>query len=269
MRSSFYAFLVSAGLIGVGVRDAVGHADTPALPPERQYQALVEEYERGEKEAIHASQAANTDEERERILERETRPLVRRYAARMIELAAHFPKDPVALRALSWSALESDWPSPERDQAILILSRDFATRNDIASLCKKLVYAPSPEAERFLRKASQVNPAEEVKTLAAYYLARNLHEQTKGGPARQTAAPRLDAEAEKMFVALAAQHGNVALPGEKQTLGQAIEKDLFEIRHLSVGKAAPDISGKDIDGRAFKLTDYRGKVVLLDFWGHW
>jgi hypothetical protein len=22
-------------------------------------------------------------------------------------------------------------------------------------------------------------------------------------------------------------------------------------------------------GRKFKLSDYRGKVVLLDFWGHW
>jgi hypothetical protein len=32
---------------------------------------------------------------------------------------------------------------------------------------------------------------------------------------------------------------------------------------------APEIAGKDLDGKAFKLSDYRGKVVLLDFWGHW
>ena len=24
-----------------------------------------------------------------------------------------------------------------------------------------------------------------------------------------------------------------------------------------------------LDGRHFKLSDYRGKVVVLDFWGHW
>ena len=36
-----------------------------------------------------------------------------------------------------------------------------------------------------------------------------------------------------------------------------------------VGEAAPDISGVDIDGKEFKLSDYRGKVVLLDFWGFW
>jgi peroxiredoxin len=31
----------------------------------------------------------------------------------------------------------------------------------------------------------------------------------------------------------------------------------------------PDIVAKDTDGVDFKLSDYRGKVVLLDFWGFW
>ena len=44
---------------------------------------------------------------------------------------------------------------------------------------------------------------------------------------------------------------------------------LFEIQNLAIGKTAPDIEGEDIDGVKFKLSDYRGKVVLLDFWGDW
>jgi hypothetical protein len=32
------------------------------------------------------------------------------------------------------------------------------------------------------------------------------------------------------------------------------------------GKVAPEIAGVDADGVAFNLSDYRGKVVLLDFW---
>jgi thiol-disulfide isomerase/thioredoxin len=36
-----------------------------------------------------------------------------------------------------------------------------------------------------------------------------------------------------------------------------------------VGKPAPEVVGADVDGRQFKLSDYRGKVVLLVFWGHW
>ena len=35
------------------------------------------------------------------------------------------------------------------------------------------------------------------------------------------------------------------------------------------GEVAPDIRGVDLDGVAFKLSDYKGKVVLLDFWGDW
>ena len=57
------------------------------------------------------------------------------------------------------------------------------------------------------------------------------------------------------------------------TKNEAILKEaadaLFEIEHLQVGCTAPDITAKDVDGVDFKLSDYRGKVVLLDFWGFW
>jgi cytochrome oxidase Cu insertion factor (SCO1/SenC/PrrC family) len=35
---------------------------------------------------------------------------------------------------------------------------------------------------------------------------------------------------------------------------------------LKFGNLAPEIEGQDADGKSFKLSDYRGKVVLLDFW---
>lgn len=38
---------------------------------------------------------------------------------------------------------------------------------------------------------------------------------------------------------------------------------------MGVGNQALDIEGEDLDGKFFKLSDYRGKVVLLDFWGDW
>ncbi|MEM7457437.1 MAG: hypothetical protein AAF456_24100 [Planctomycetota bacterium] len=37
----------------------------------------------------------------------------------------------------------------------------------------------------------------------------------------------------------------------------------------TIGELAPEIESEDLDGVTFKLSDYRGKVVLLDFWGDW
>ena len=36
-----------------------------------------------------------------------------------------------------------------------------------------------------------------------------------------------------------------------------------------VGCDSPDIAGIDLDGVEFKLSDYKGKVIFLDFWGDW
>lgn len=43
----------------------------------------------------------------------------------------------------------------------------------------------------------------------------------------------------------------------------------FKEKNLQVGMVAPDFTHKDVEGVEFKLSDYRGKVVLLDFWGFW
>jgi peroxiredoxin len=48
-----------------------------------------------------------------------------------------------------------------------------------------------------------------------------------------------------------------------------LEKQAGAVRRLTIGKVAPDIEGPDLDGVDFRLSDYRGKVVLLTFTGDW
>ncbi len=38
---------------------------------------------------------------------------------------------------------------------------------------------------------------------------------------------------------------------------------------INIGQQAPDFSIKDQSGRVVKLSDYRGKLVFLNFWGTW
>jgi hypothetical protein len=44
---------------------------------------------------------------------------------------------------------------------------------------------------------------------------------------------------------------------------------LFEAEFLQVGLPVPDFSASDETGTSFRLSDYKGKVVLVDFWGFW
>ena len=38
---------------------------------------------------------------------------------------------------------------------------------------------------------------------------------------------------------------------------------------LETGDTIPDITGRDLDSIRFRLSDYQGKVIMLDFWGDW
>lgn len=59
------------------------------------------------------------------------------------------------------------------------------------------------------------------------------------------------------------------LLAHKRTLSDAAKSRLDEMENLVVGKPAPAIDGTGMDGRPLKLSDYRGKVVVLVFWGTW
>ena len=54
-----------------------------------------------------------------------------------------------------------------------------------------------------------------------------------------------------------------------ESLKQMIESKVKIATTFATGMVAPDIAGLDLDGTAFKLSDYKGKVVFLDFWGDW
>ena len=38
---------------------------------------------------------------------------------------------------------------------------------------------------------------------------------------------------------------------------------------LNAGDTIPNIEGEDLDGIEFQLSDYEGKVIMIDFWGDW
>jgi peroxiredoxin len=48
-----------------------------------------------------------------------------------------------------------------------------------------------------------------------------------------------------------------------------LQQEQRTVKGLTIGKTAPEIVGHDLDGQEFRLSDYRGKVVVLTFSGDW
>jgi thiol-disulfide isomerase/thioredoxin len=42
-----------------------------------------------------------------------------------------------------------------------------------------------------------------------------------------------------------------------------------EIVFPTIGNIAPELTVKDLNGKTVSLSDYRGKVILLEFWATW
>jgi hypothetical protein len=124
--------------------------------------------------------------------------------------------------------------------------------------------ASDPKALDTLELIATRNPHKPVQAAAVLAIA----EVYKGKAEPYGKKPPADADewykkAEAAFERVLKGYADVTLYSKAATAA------LYELRNLAVGKTAPEIEGVDVDGVTFKLSDYRGKVVMLDFWGHW
>jgi thiol-disulfide isomerase/thioredoxin len=96
------------------------------------------------------------------------------------------------------------------------------------------------------------------------------YEQMWGKPAiatlRKQKPAELLARSEKLFERVAEKHGRVKHPLFGSLAGMAKEHLLSLRQPVQIGKAAPGIEGTLGAGKALRLRDQKGKVVLLDFW---
>ncbi len=113
------------------------------------------------------------------------------------------------------------------------------------------------ERDAFLKKLIDKSPLPNVKAAAIFVLAAATLEgrnSSDGDPVRDNALQMLRDLQEKYA---------------DTRYGKEAGGYIFEAENLQIGKTAPDIEGEDQDGKKFRLSEYRGKVVVLDFWGFW
>jgi hypothetical protein len=119
--------------------------------------------------------------------------------------------------------------------------------------------------EGLLRRVLECTTLPEVKVTATFALAQVLFDPayTLDEQGDLVAQPRADTAPARVLLE-SLQRDFAGSEEARRAAGL-----LFELDHLQVGMVAPDIEAVDQDGVAFKLSDYRGKVVLLVFWGFW
>jgi hypothetical protein len=134
----------------------------------------------------------------------------------------------------------------------------------IAVLCQQLYY--TDDSEMLLRALYTRDKRDEVRGVACLALAQVLIRRADNLASNDAqTASRLHKEGEKLLEEAAGKYADVKTAFDGP-VGRKARSELFDLRYLSAGKAAPDIQGTDQDGKSFKLSDYKGKVVLLDFW---
>ncbi|HVJ81792.1 MAG TPA: redoxin domain-containing protein [Planctomycetia bacterium] len=126
-----------------------------------------------------------------------------------------------------------------------------------AHLCQRLLY--TTDSERLLRVLYTMGKRDEVRGPACLVLAQVL---------RGSADEKKRKESEKLLETAVDKYADVKTAFDG-AVGRKAASELFDLRSLSVGKAAPEIEGTDQHGKPFKLSDYRGKAVLLDFWSEY
>jgi hypothetical protein len=175
----------------------------------------------------------------------------------LLALAQKHPKTEAAFNSLVFVVANSEGGSAA-DKATDQLLQDHLTK--LGDLLEELATTELPAVEKLLRDAMAKSTDKRVQgqaTLALGQFLRNKSEAIPKGDAK------LAKEAEDLFDQIVKKYA------DQKDLVESARDELFVIRHLAIGKEAPDIAGEDVDGKKFKLSDYRGKVVVLDFWAGW
>jgi len=245
--------LLGVALIGLPASPA-DTRDENALDRKGQFKAIQEDFGRAQAEGYMALRAAKTPEEQKAASEK--MPKTPGYVARVLTLVEASPKDDLSLQMLSWLTL-ADHGKDAR--VIDLLIRNHSKSPKIASLCEAYSFAALGANKPLLEKVLSDNPDRRAQGLACFALGVMASDAID--------ASKTAAEAERLFERCAVEFADVKQGTGR--LGESAKGYLFEIRNLAVGKSAPDVETEDIDGKKVKLSDHKGKVVVLDLWVEW
>ena len=256
----------------------------PPADQDATIKSLISAYNKARDEYRAASAAATSTEEKKKV----KRYSVDDYSADIVAAIEQDVESPAAFDGLRWlynKTKRSDEQTAEKYLALIM--KYHYTRDRIGGVANWIAYADQSEkTEQHLLKIlknnqHEVDLAQTVLAIIRHYQAvkeiqgdsirRGFAEDSLGRKGMKYIDSRSQEELnlliDKYFKTGIEKYGEVQVSGKP--FGETLEPYHFEHSRLRIGKQVPDIIGEDIDGVRFKLSDYRGKVIMIDFWGDW
>jgi thiol-disulfide isomerase/thioredoxin len=260
--------------------------------------AIKKDHEAAQVEFRNGRKPGMTDAEQKTVREH-YRTLIGDLCRRALALVESHPDNTEAVDALLWAHSQASRNRlPELYSAVYdAMAKHYLDSDAILRVCSLAFYdiLESPHPEAFLRTAVERSNNVSVRGVCCLSLGRfeqdlakvvrdlndpvrgeivgnNLEHSRPGVTVRLRALDpeKLERESTRFLERTIKEFGGVQPLGDSSVrLGERAAGEIFQKKHLAVGRIAPDIEGEDIDGKPMRLSDFRGKVVVISFWATW
>lgn len=209
--------------------------------------------------------AADTPEQRDVAISKRPQPNL--YIGRMWRALQPSLERDWTLKPAAWLLqMQTTYMPPDADAAKAWLEQTKAIRKAVSQhhikspkltpMCMALAQIHDPISLKILEDIESTNPDVKIQGVAALGVAMSLRSMGDDKELIQRRIP---------FIRKAIIESSDVVIGNT-TVAQLAENELYIILHLSKGRVAPDLVGVDSSGNPIRLSDYKGKVIVLMFW---
>jgi hypothetical protein len=248
----------------LGARAQEQDKDKSSSPAEKQFMEWVSEVQKAQGDAMTAYRSAKTDEERQKV-EEGLKKKVEQYAGRFLDLAEKNSKESFAFDALMFVTFNGQQDKDFARACELMLKDHGSKLTQVLNEVDQSFQpgeAPPAGLEKVTGCVLEKGTDHNLTGVASFAMAQLLKQKSESkGPPNELA--NFAQQAEQFYNRVIKDFADV------EGLKDRAADGLYVLRNFSIGRTPPEISGEDGDGKQFKLTDYRGKVVVIDFWANW
>jgi len=266
-------------VLGFLASTAVAQEKTPdkEAPVSPELQALVKDYESATRkfsmELRHAYETAKRSGEQATFDFKKEHP-GGTYSKRFLALAEKDPESPTGFQAIRMALNTSGGPDGKAGTwagSIKLLRDHYAAKPGIKKMISMVGGFGDETGDGFVRDVIAKNPDRELQAKAYQSLAEareEIAETAKMLKENEELRKRLEKTRGKEIDKLMAR-GDSARKEAEALRNTLREKYADLVADLAIGRPMPELTSEDLEGKTVKLSDLKGKVVVIDIWATW